>query len=86
MRKQMKKREGILRILLRKLVNFSKRKLFWNKIFSMIMMVSGYLTINLLEGDVTVCILLWFFGLVLLFSRENLINIELNYEEIERIL
>ena len=86
MRKQMKKREGILRILLRKLVNFSKRKLFWNKIFSMIMMVSGYLTINLLEGDATVCILLWFFGLVLLFSRENLINIELNYEEIERVL
>lgn len=86
MRKQMKKREGILRILLRKLVNFSKRKLFWNKIFSMIMMVSGYLSINLLEGDATVCILLWFFGLVLLFSRENLINIELNYEEIERVL
>ena len=86
MRKQMKKREGILRILLRKLVNFSKRKLFWNKIFSMIMMVSGYLSINLLEGDATVCVLLWFFGLVLLFSRENLINIELNYEEIERVL
>lgn len=86
MRKQMKKREGILRILLRKLVNFSKRKLFWNKVFSMIMMVFGYLSISLLEGDATVCILLWFFGLVLLFSRENLIKIELNYEEIERVL
>lgn len=86
MRKQMKKREGILRILLRKLVKFSKRKLFWNKIWSITFMIFGYLTIGLLEGDGTIFILSLILGLPVFFAKKNYIDIKLNYEEIERII
>mgnify|MGYP003292106258 CR=1 FL=1 len=86
MRKQMKKREGILRILLRKLVKFSKRKLFWNKVFAILMTLVGLLSVKLLEGDWTGFMMSMFVALPLYLARINIVTIELNYDYIERIL
>ena len=45
MRKQMKKKEGLLVKIMKGIERLSKRKLFKNKVYSILMMILGYLSI-----------------------------------------
>ncbi len=73
MEKQMKRKEGLLVKIMKGIKSISKRKLFKNKVYSILMMILGYLSINLLEGDGTVFIMSLILALPIFFARENVI-------------
>lgn len=74
MKRQMKRKEGLLNKIMKGLKSFSKRKLFKNKIMSMILILIGYITMHVFN-DCTVFILMLMLGLPVFFARKNVIQL-----------
>ena len=72
MRKQVKfmKRESLLERIVKWIFN---KKLLKNKVYSLAMMLIGYFTIGIAEGDCTIFLFTLLLGLPLFFSKENYI-------------
>lgn len=71
MKKQIKRKEGLLMRILKRIFNV---KLLKNKVYSALLMLVGYLSMLLLEGDGTVFILTLMIGIPVFFAKENVIN------------
>ena len=71
MKKQIKRKEGLLMRILKRIFNV---KLLKNKLYSSLLMLVGYLSMLLLEGDGTVFILTLMIGIPVFFAKENVIN------------
>lgn len=71
MKKQIKRKEGLLTKIVKGIFN---RKLLKNKVYSLAMILIGYISIHLLEGDCTVFILMLMLGIPVFFAKENVIN------------
>lgn len=71
MKKQIKRKEGLLMRILKRIFNV---KLLKNKVYSALLMLVGYLSMLLLEGDGTVFILTLIIGIPVFFAKENVIN------------
>jgi hypothetical protein len=69
MKKQMKRKVS----LVERIKRFSKRKLFKNKIYSISLMLTGYVSMKLL-GDGTFFLFTIMLGLPVFFARENVIQ------------
>ena len=69
MKKQMKRKVS----LEERIVKFSKRKLFKNKVYSTLLMLTGYVTMKLL-GDCTFFVFTLMMGLPVFFARENVVQ------------
>lgn len=69
MKKQMRRKEG----LLERVKKLSKRKLFKNKVYSIAMMLLGYMSMILLS-DCTLFVISLMLGLAIFFARENVID------------
>ena len=69
MRKQMRRKEG----LLKRIERLSKRKLFKNKVYSITLMLVGYVSMRLLN-DATFFVFTLMFGLPVFFARRNVIQ------------
>ncbi len=59
--------------LMKGIKKITKHKLFKNKLYSSILMLIGFFSIKLLEGDITVFIFMLMIGLPVFFSKENVI-------------
>ena len=66
MRKQIKRKEGFMKGLF-------NRKLLKNKLYSLAIMLLGYISIHLTGGDITVFVLTLFLGLPVFFAKKNVI-------------
>lgn len=53
------------------IIKLTKHKLFKNKLYSIILMILGYISVKILDGDATVFIFMLCIGLPLFFSKEN---------------
>lgn len=73
MKKQMKRKEGLVNKIVKGIVKFSKRKLVRNKVLSLICLIIGYLSIPVYEG-VGVCILYVLLAILLFFMRVDFIK------------
>ena len=71
MKKQIKRKEGLLMRILKRIFNV---KLLKNKLYSSLLMLVGYLSMLLLEGDGTVFIFTLMIGIPVFFAKENVIN------------
>lgn len=71
MRKVIKRKEGLLERIVKFLFN---KKLLKNKLYSIGLMLVGYFTIGLLEGDCTAFIFTLMLGLPVFFAKRNVIN------------
>lgn len=69
MKKQMKRKVS----LVERIKKFSKRKLFKNKVYSTLLMLTGYVTMKLL-GDCTFFVFTIMMMLPVFFARENVIQ------------
>ena len=56
------------------LKRLTKRKLFKNKLFSIIMTIIGLITIKIGDGDITAFIFTEFIAIPLFFAKENWIG------------
>lgn len=74
MKKQMKRKEGLLNRIVKGIINLSKRELFKNKMFSMLFMILGYISVPLLDGNITVCVFMMLIGIALFFEKKNVID------------
>lgn len=68
--RRIKRKEGLLRRIMKGLFN---RKLLKNKLYSLAMILIGYISVHLLDGDCTVFILMLMLGIPVFFSKENVI-------------
>lgn len=71
MKKQIKRKEGLLMKILKRIFNV---KLLKNKLYSSLLMLVGYLSMLLLEGDATVFIFTLMIGIPVFFADKNVIN------------
>lgn len=71
MKRTNKRKEGLLKRIMKGLFN---RKLLKNKVYSIAMILLGYLTMHVLEGDCTVLIFMLMLGLPIFFAKENVID------------
>lgn len=55
------------------LKKIAKRKLFKNKLFSIILTILGLITIKMSDGNITAFIFIEFIAVPLFFAKENLI-------------
>lgn len=69
--KKMNKREGLLVRIIR---GIFKKELLKNKLYAIVLLTLGYISVGLLDGDITGFILLMFFALALFFAKENAIS------------
>ena len=69
--RRIKRKEGLMKRIMKGLFN---RKLLKNKLYSLAMILIGYISIRLLDGDCTVFILMLMLGIPVFFSKENVIN------------
>lgn len=67
----MKRKEGLLERIVKWLFN---KKLLKNKVYSLGLMLIGYFTIGLLDGDCTAFVFTLLFGLPVFFAKRNVIN------------
>lgn len=67
------KNKGLMRKITKGIVKITKHKLFKNKLYSSILMLMGFFSIKLLEGDITVFIFMLMIGLPVFFAKENVI-------------
>lgn len=72
MRRQMKRKEGLVERFVKWFKRFSKRKLFKNKVYSTLLMIMGYVAMQLTK-EVTVFIFVLMLALPVFFARENVI-------------
>lgn len=70
MRKQMKRKEGLVERFVKWFKRFSKRKLFKNKVYSTLLMILGYVGMRL-TNDPSVLIFISMIAIPLFFAREN---------------
>lgn len=70
MKKQIKRKEGLLMRILKRIFNV---KLLKNKLYSSLLMLVGYLSMLLLEGDATVFIFTLMIGIPVFFAKDNVI-------------
>lgn len=68
-----KRNKGLMRKITKGIVEIIKHKLFKNKLYSSILMLMGFFSIKLLEGDITVFIFMLMIGLPVFFAKENVI-------------
>lgn len=68
------KKKTIIKELKKGVKNLFKRDLIKNKVYSSILMLLGYITIPLLNGDGTVFIFTLVLGLPVFFSDKNVID------------
>lgn len=68
-----KRNKGLMRKITKGIVKITKHKLFKNKLYSSILMLMGFFSIKLLEGDITVFIFMLMIGLPVFFAKENVI-------------
>lgn len=66
-------KEGLITKLHNKFIGVTKHKLFKNKLYSSLLMFIGFVTIKILEGDITVFIFTLMLGLPVFFSKKNVI-------------
>ena len=79
MRKQMKRKEGLVERFVKWIKRFSKRKLVRNKVFALISLIIGYLSIPVYEG-IGVCILYVLAAAMFFFLREDFIKLVFDEE------
>lgn len=68
-----KRNKGSMKKITKRIVKITKHKLFKNKLYSSILMLMGFFSIKLLEGDITVFIFMLMIGLPVFFAKENVI-------------
>lgn len=68
-----KKSRGLMKKLKKGINKITRHKLFKNKLYSSILILIGLFSIKLLEGDITVFILILLLGLPVFFAKENVI-------------
>lgn len=68
-----KRNKGLMKKITKGIVKITKHKLFKNKLYSSILMLMGFFSIKLLEGDITVFIFMLMIGLPVFFAKENVI-------------
>lgn len=68
-----KRNKGSMKKITKGIVKITKHKLFKNKLYSSILMLMGFFSIKLLEGDITVFIFMLMIGLPVFFAKENVI-------------
>lgn len=69
MKKVIRKKEGLLERIIRRLFD---KKLMKNKVYSILIILLGYAT-TFIEGDCTAFILMLFIGIPLFFAKKNYI-------------
>ena len=65
-----KRKEGLMKRIMKGLFN---RKTLKNKIYSLALILVGYISIHLLDGDATAFIVSLMLGIPVFFSKENVI-------------
>ena len=69
MKVRIKRKEGLLKRLVKKIKKLCSRRFLKNKIYGILLIVIGYFSMNLL-GDGTAFILLSILGLIVFFETE----------------
>lgn len=72
MKRQMKRKEGLVERFMKWFKRFSKRKLFKNKVVSTLLIILGYIGMRL-TNDPSVLIFILMLALPVFFARENVI-------------
>ena len=69
--RRIKRKEGLFIRIMKGLFN---RKLLKNKLYALIMILIGYVSIHITEGDCTAFVLMLMLAIPVFFSKENVIN------------
>ena len=67
------RKEGLLNKIMKGIIKFSRRKLVRNKIFSLICLIIGYLSIGVFDG-IGICILYILAAIMFFFMRVDFID------------